>query len=203
MFACMYMHHVCGSYPLRPEEGIRSYESWVTVCCYDLPFGCWETNLGTLQEHQVFLITELPLRHKIQGSWLVNGGRRDQKKWELNVLFSLYLCAIFKRVSIIVCMYAHRILYAYLLQNDIHILTTHTSKQQYSYLSFLCNFNVIYNYLLHRPVTVQIRWVSTTFTINFLANANEWRTADVEIAIQLEAIFPTNYWEFHTFLATV
>lgn len=86
-------------------------------------------------------------------------------------------------------MYAHRFLYAYLLQNGIHILATHTSKQQYSYLSFLCNFNVIYNYLLHRPVTVQIRWVSTTFTINFLANANKWRTADVEIAIQLEAIF--------------
>lgn len=120
---------------------------------------------------------------------MVNGGRRDQKKWELNVLFALFFCAIFKSVSVIVCVYALSFLYAYLLQNDIQILATHTSKQQNRYLSFLCNFNVIYNYLLRRPVTVQIRWVSTTFTINFLANANKRRTADIEIAIQLKAIF--------------
>lgn len=86
-------------------------------------------------------------------------------------------------------MYAHRFLYTYLLQDGIQILAAHTSKQQKRYLSFLCNFNVIYNYLLRRPVTVQIRWVSTTFTINFLAKANKWRIADIEIAIQLKAIF--------------
>ena len=47
--ACMYVHYVPVWYHQRSDEGLRSPGTAVTHGC-DLPCGCWELNLGPLQE---------------------------------------------------------------------------------------------------------------------------------------------------------
>jgi hypothetical protein len=50
---------------LRPEEGVRFFGNWVRNR-HELPCGCWELNLGPLQEqHPVFLTTFQPRVSKI------------------------------------------------------------------------------------------------------------------------------------------
>ena len=44
----------------RPEEGLISPETRVTDGC-ELLCGCWELNLGLLEEQSVLFITESPL----------------------------------------------------------------------------------------------------------------------------------------------
>jgi hypothetical protein len=51
---CMYLQ--------RAEEGIRSPGTGVVYSC-ELPDGCWELNLGPLEEQPVILTPELYLTH--------------------------------------------------------------------------------------------------------------------------------------------
>ena len=44
-------------YPRRPEEGVREPGTGLTGGC-DLPCGCWELNMGPLEEQSVFLTNE-------------------------------------------------------------------------------------------------------------------------------------------------
>ena len=46
--ACIYVHHVNACCLWRPEESIRSPGTGVKDG-YELPCGCWESNLGPLQ----------------------------------------------------------------------------------------------------------------------------------------------------------
>ena len=58
-FMCMnILSHVCLCTALRrPEEGVRSSRAGVTDSC-ELPSGCWELNLGPLEDQPGFLTTE-------------------------------------------------------------------------------------------------------------------------------------------------
>jgi hypothetical protein len=44
--------------PKRPEEGVRSHGTGVRERC-EPPWGCWESNLGPLEEQPVLLTTDL------------------------------------------------------------------------------------------------------------------------------------------------
>ena len=44
----------------HPEEGIESPGTGVIDGC-ELPYGCWESNPGSLEEQLVLLTAELPL----------------------------------------------------------------------------------------------------------------------------------------------
>ena len=46
-------------YSKRPEENTRSLGTGATDSC-ELPNRCWDLNLGSLQEHQLVLLTEEP-----------------------------------------------------------------------------------------------------------------------------------------------
>lgn len=59
---CMYMHHLCACSLRRPEEVIRSPGSGATKVC-DLPCGCLELNLGSLQQQ----LLALPFKNR---QWL-------------------------------------------------------------------------------------------------------------------------------------
>jgi hypothetical protein len=61
MCVCMhYVYHLYARSLGRSEEGIRSYGSGV-VGGYETPHGCWELNLGPLQEKEIFFTTKLSL----------------------------------------------------------------------------------------------------------------------------------------------
>ena len=51
---------MCVQYPLRSEEGIGYLGTGVTDS-YEPLYGCWELNLGSLQEQQVILMDKLSL----------------------------------------------------------------------------------------------------------------------------------------------
>lgn len=57
----MFGLHVCGCIICMPGGRIRSPRAGVRDRC-KLPWGCWESNLGPLEEHQMFLTTEPPRR---------------------------------------------------------------------------------------------------------------------------------------------
>lgn len=53
----MSVHHVYVWYPQRPEEAVRCPGTGV-IEDYDLTYGCWELNLGSLEELSLFLKTK-------------------------------------------------------------------------------------------------------------------------------------------------
>lgn len=55
---CMYVHHIHAWSWQRSEEGVTVPETGVTDGCESL-CGCWETNLGRLQELLLLLPTGL------------------------------------------------------------------------------------------------------------------------------------------------
>jgi hypothetical protein len=59
--ACVPLYHLYAWSVQRTEEDIGSPGTGVTGGCEPL-FGCWESNLGPVQEKQVFLTTELTLQ---------------------------------------------------------------------------------------------------------------------------------------------
>lgn len=52
--ACMHHTHACLQ---RPEVGVRCPETGVTDG-FELSVGCWELNLGSLEEQQMLFIAE-------------------------------------------------------------------------------------------------------------------------------------------------
>lgn len=52
---CMKVYYMHAWYPGRPD-GVRSLGTGVTYH-YELPWGCWELNMGPLLEREVFLTT--------------------------------------------------------------------------------------------------------------------------------------------------
>jgi hypothetical protein len=56
--ACMSMYHVHARYPQRQEESIESLGVETRDSC-ESPCGCWELNLGLLEEQPVLLTIEL------------------------------------------------------------------------------------------------------------------------------------------------
>jgi hypothetical protein len=56
LLASMCVHHLHAWYPRRPE-GIGASGTG-----YELPSGCWESNLGPLEGEPVLLTTELSLQ---------------------------------------------------------------------------------------------------------------------------------------------
>lgn len=50
LIACMSVHRIHVWFLWRSEEGVRSPETGVTGGC-EPPSGCWESNLGSLEEH--------------------------------------------------------------------------------------------------------------------------------------------------------
>ena len=60
--ACMSVNHLHAWDPRRPEDDIRSPETGVIGGCKLLPYGCWELNLGPLEEQTVLLTTKLALQ---------------------------------------------------------------------------------------------------------------------------------------------
>jgi hypothetical protein len=62
--ARMYIYHVHVCCPERPDQGLKSPVIALTGCS-ELPRACWERNTGTLQEQQVFLITEPSLQTRL------------------------------------------------------------------------------------------------------------------------------------------
>ena len=57
---CVSVHYMQAD-PRRPEERVRSQGTRVTGGC-ELPCGCWELNLGPLEEQPVFLTSEPSLQ---------------------------------------------------------------------------------------------------------------------------------------------
>jgi hypothetical protein len=57
----VYVHHVHAWYLERSEEDTRYPGTGLRAGC-ELPCGCWELNLGPMQELQVFLTAELSLQ---------------------------------------------------------------------------------------------------------------------------------------------
>lgn len=53
----MYMYHVCAWCLQWSQEGVRSPGIGVMNAC-EPPHGCWEQNLGRLQEQQMLLAPE-------------------------------------------------------------------------------------------------------------------------------------------------
>jgi hypothetical protein len=58
---CLHVCHMCAWCLWRLEEGTRTPETGVTEGC-KLPWRSWESNLGSLQEQQVLLTTEISLQ---------------------------------------------------------------------------------------------------------------------------------------------
>lgn len=59
----MFVYRVCVCLvPTGPEENIRSLETEVADIC-ELPCGCWESNLGLLEEQPVPSAAEPSLQH--------------------------------------------------------------------------------------------------------------------------------------------
>jgi len=54
---CLYVHHTGTCYLQRSEEGIRSPGTGVTDV-YELPYWCWELNLGLLLKQHVLLTAD-------------------------------------------------------------------------------------------------------------------------------------------------
>lgn len=48
--ACMHVYHLCGGDQKGPEKDTATSETGVLGGC-ELPCGCWEPDLGLLQEH--------------------------------------------------------------------------------------------------------------------------------------------------------
>ena len=62
LLECMLEHHILGV-PMKDRGGgIRAPGTAVSGFC-ELPCGCWEPNLGLLQEQPVLLTTKLFLQH--------------------------------------------------------------------------------------------------------------------------------------------
>lgn len=59
--ACISVYHMHAWCPQRSEEGIRSPGTGVPDNC-ELPCGCWDLNLGSLEEKPVLLAAEPPLQ---------------------------------------------------------------------------------------------------------------------------------------------
>lgn len=59
-------------YPQRPEDGTGSFGAGIIYSCKQ-PYGCWEPNLGPLQEQEVLLTTELQLLNDPKLLKRVNG----------------------------------------------------------------------------------------------------------------------------------
>lgn len=60
---CMCMYHVYAWFLQKAEEGLRTPGTGVTHVCV-LPHGYLDLNMGLLQEHQVFVVTETSLQSK-------------------------------------------------------------------------------------------------------------------------------------------
>jgi hypothetical protein len=61
IFICKGVLPVCMQFLQRSEEGVTSPGTGVTDVCKP-PCGCWELNLGPLEEQPVCLITDIPLQ---------------------------------------------------------------------------------------------------------------------------------------------
>lgn len=66
----------------RPEEAIGSPESGVTEGC-ELPCGCWELNLGCLEEQQVLFTTVPSLQPPFYFKKCFKQGLADQAGFKL------------------------------------------------------------------------------------------------------------------------
>lgn len=60
-FFCVYLCTLCAWCPQNSDEYIGSLELELKSS-YELPFGCWNLNLGPLQEQQLLLIIESSLQ---------------------------------------------------------------------------------------------------------------------------------------------
>lgn len=58
--AFMSVYHVCNLFPRRSEKGISGSGTRVVDACEPL-CGCWEPNIGPLQEWQMLLTAETSL----------------------------------------------------------------------------------------------------------------------------------------------
>ena len=55
-FACSYIYNMHDGYPRRTDKGVKSLRTGVANACE--PCGCWESNLGSMQEWPMLVTAE-------------------------------------------------------------------------------------------------------------------------------------------------